>query len=323
MTFAPKKKKTKTSAVHPSILNLVRMLQIKRPAYSQNVQWFIEDYIAPLGGFTDKAGNHIICTSEASPVMFVSHTDTVHTKSGYQDIAISACGDFLQLKDGSKSNCLGADCTTGVWLMLEMIEANIPATYVFCANEEIGGLGSAWLAKNNPDLFRGIDFAISLDRKGTNSVITHQFGGRCCSDLFASDIAKQLPSGFKPDDTGTFTDSANFIGLVGECSNLSVGYYNQHTANETQSISHALAMREALCRFDPSLLTKYREAGSYEPFDYASYGASELWQWDYFEMSDYISENAESVADYLLGLGVTLGELQNAIEKPRYLTKGA
>ena len=40
----------------------------------------------------------------------------------------------------------------------------------------------------------------------------------------------------RPDDTGLFTDSANFIGVIKECTNISVGYYNEHSTSEIQNI---------------------------------------------------------------------------------------
>jgi hypothetical protein len=55
-----------------------------------------------------------------------------------------------------------------------------------------------------------------------------------------------------PDDGGLFTDTANYTRLIPECTNISVGYEGAHTVLERQSISHALALREALFKIDVS-----------------------------------------------------------------------
>ena len=44
------------------------------------------------------------------------------------------------------------------------------------------------------------------------------------------------------DDTGVYTDTAEFKGLIPECTNLSVGYAHQHGPNEEVDIRHLLAL---------------------------------------------------------------------------------
>ena len=110
--------------------------------------------------------------------------------------------------------------------------------YVFHVGEEVGGVGSSYLAKTYPDKFHNIDRCIAFDHRGYSDVITHQAGGRCCSDAFANALCKQmnphLPpmQPMAPSSGGTFTDSANYTHLIAECTNVAVGYFDQHTAQE-------------------------------------------------------------------------------------------
>jgi hypothetical protein len=330
------RKKLKLICDNP--INLLgKMMQTMRPSNSKTLYNFIDDYILPLGATLDHAGNAVIRIGD-SKVLWSSHTDTVHRVSGHQRIVVN--GDMLKLGHGSLSNCLGADCTTGVWLMREMILNNVAGLYVFHDSEEIGGIGSSYLAKHHNGLLDGIDYAIAFDRKGYDSIITHQSGGRCASDTFAKSLAKQLPNTYETDDTGTFTDTANYTGVIGECTNISVGYFAQHTANETQSISHALELRDAMLRFDESKLVKSRNAGDIDPdsFDYR-YGNydrhykgyySDNGYYDYgfksdtkgkkrsynsfYDMVDYIQDNADAVADMLDQYGITLNDIIDHVE---------
>lgn len=213
---------------------LLDMLEYCRPDDSATEIEFITKYIDTLPCVTvDGYGNRIIQIGKAKPkVCWASHTDTVHYDNGKQAIELNANGDIC-LDFYSKANCLGADCTAGVWLMRRMILAGKPGLYIFHRSEETGGGGSSYIATNSPELLKGIEFLISLDRRGQDSIVTKQFMGVTASWSFAHSIAPMLPGGMKADPTGTFTDSQNYSHLVSECSNLSVGYEHCHTHKET------------------------------------------------------------------------------------------
>lgn len=251
---------------NPAIADYCEMLTSCRPYGSKAEKRFIRDWIAPLGTRVDGYGNHILQIGD-SPVLWSSHTDTVHRVGGKQRVRISSKG-IVTLDDVTR--CLGADCTTGVWIMREMIKAQIPGLYVFHRAEEIGGIGSNHIARKTPSLLDGIKYAIAFDRKGTKDVITHQ-GSRCCSNKFARSLANQLnKSGvlaYRPDDSGMFTDTANYTSIVPECTNLSVGYERQHSANESQDLEHMQLLLDAILALDVSALTCERDPSLFDDDD--------------------------------------------------------
>ena len=305
-----KKAKIKKQAHFSPVYDLARMLESKRPAGSKSVDWFNKTWLTPLGGYYDGANNYIVKVG-SSRVLWSSHTDTVHSTGGSQKVVLN--GDLFKVANGENSTCLGADCTTGAWLMREMILAGKSGLYIFHDSEEIGGIGSDWLSKNTPDLLEGIDFAIAFDRRGFDSIITHQYGGRCASDDFAKSLAPMLPLGYKTDSGGTFTDTANYTSLVSECSNISVGYEGAHTAKETQSLSHAMLLRKALLDFDEAKLVKARAVGSFDFDDWSTdyYGGSSRYSYQssYYDLADYVEANPYIVADFLESYGVKLSDL--------------
>jgi len=193
----------------------------------------------------DGAGNlHVDARAGASRTLFTSHTDTCHRNSGnepnpvYEDREPS--GDVIWR--AAPGLCLGADDGAGVALMAGLLEHNVPGYYIFFRGEEQGGVGSSWLAENMPTLLGQFDRAIAFDRAGYSDVITHQGGSRCASDAFASALAAALtPDDFSmaytPDSTGVYTDTAEFVDLIPECTNLSVGYKSQHGDGEWQNVS--------------------------------------------------------------------------------------
>jgi hypothetical protein len=211
----------------------------------------------------------------------------------------------------------------GIWLAQEMITARVPGIYVFHRGEECGGLGSTWLAQNAPSWFAQFDAAIALDRAGYEDVITHQGGQRCCSDEFAKSLAMAIGGNFKPCDRGVFTDTANYVDLIGECTNLSVGYFKQHGPMEHTNLSFAASLRDALVKADWASLVFKRQPGEADPdwawddkYGFNDYSRGSTGDHAYGDLDpeiedleDYIRAYPWVVAQFLHEQGVTVDEL--------------
>jgi hypothetical protein len=303
---------------------LVAMLTYRRPAGTKSERRFIRNFIRPLGVDTDAVGNLYKRIGDA-PVLWSSHTDTVHKHGGAQHVEVQK--GMARLSKNSKSNCLGADCTAGVWLMREMILAKRPGLYIFHRAEECGGIGSDHIASTTPELVAGIRYAIAFDRRGTQDVITHQAGGRCASDDFAYALADGLDMDYLPSPDGIFTDTANYTDLIGECSNISVGYDYEHSTAEQLNLMHLLTLRERLLKLDTSKLPSVRQPGDWEPLARSTgrFNCSNLgWSWDDVDadqeprgrrhsLPDLCAQHPELVADILEQYGITGDELASMI----------
>src|SRR5271166_3985952 len=238
---------------------LLEMLSWARPAHSRSEATFVERYIKPHAPDVDGYGNHYIRIGD-QPTLWSCHTDT--RDCGQNQKAIQLFEGVVRLREPKAGMCLGADDTVGVWIMLSMIRAQRPGLYVFHRAEEIGGLGSTWIAENARELLDGIQHAIALDRKGTGSIITHQLGARCCSTAFTQALSDELGRvglDYRADSTGLFTDTANYMYLVPECTNLSVGYEREHGPTENLDAIHAGWLRGAMLKFDASGLPARRD----------------------------------------------------------------
>jgi hypothetical protein len=251
------------------MMTLYRALRACRPhgsmAESQFVGWLANRL--PLTRI-DAAGNlHVdLRRTDAHRTMFTSHTDSVHRKGGANPIHLDATNPKAVKWRASKGQALGADDGAGIALMAHMIEAGVPGLYVFFRGEEVGGIGSHWMADNMPGLVSEIDRCISFDRADYSDIITHQGMGRCCSDKFAEALASALTSDdmttvYAPDPTGSFTDSANFTDLIGECTNVSVGYRNQHGDYECQDVTYLPVLAARLTAVAWDELPNVRTAG--------------------------------------------------------------
>jgi len=195
----------------------------------------------------DQFGNYYKVIGK-SETMFTSHLDTADKNQTDTVLyEVEEKGETLILTDGN--SILGADDKSGVTVMLHMMSKGIPGVYYFFIGEERGGIGSGKVAEvfdTIPHL-QNIKRCVSFDRRNLYSVITSQLGKVCCSDEFGNALAGELnKSGLNLslDPTGIYTDSANFMEDIPECTNISVGYYNEHTVGEYQNMTYL----EKLCK---------------------------------------------------------------------------
>lgn len=244
------------------------MLTYKRRGRGVTEAAFLAKYIETLPDvYVDEFGNYTVEVlnpdGTQATSMFTAHTDSVHRTEGVGKICVDPVMGIVSCGEGNE--CLGADDATGMYLMINMINKQVPGFYCFFRDEESGGKGSKWFTQNRAAEVAHIHRCISFDRCSfTNDVITEQAYGKCASDQFALRLAQALSCGpykYTPNDTGIYTDSAEFVDLIPECTNISVGYYNEHGANETQDLYILNHLYERLPTIDWEALEVYREAG--------------------------------------------------------------
>ena len=235
---------------------LQAMLKLCRAHGSAGERVFIKKYLAPYDAmpYMSPSGEvlaYVVFVGAGGGALFSGHVDTVHAKDAplYQDIVYDKLSGMIykHAEDPLKMP-LGADNGAGCWLMMEMIDACVPGTYIFHRGEERGGIGSAGMAAHHSDFLKGFKYAIAFDRRGINNVITEMMVGRTCSDTFAQALSDKLGLGYAPDNTGSFTDTANYIRLIPECTNVSVGYDHEHGPHEVLDVVHLVALRAALVK---------------------------------------------------------------------------
>ena len=280
----------------PLYKTLARALSMKRPHATRGAEEFTDWLHAHLPKRShiavsyDKAGNlHVDArVDDTNRTLFVAHVDTVHRECGPNKIRKT---QGMWYADGA---CLGADDGAGCALLMHLLHAQIPAYYIFTQGEERGGIGAKYLADHSPELLGQFDRAIAFDRRGIDSVITHQGWGRCCSDDFAAALSGELCADgvlmYLGDDTGVYTDTAEFVDIIPECTNLSVGYNNEHSDRETLDIHHFTALAAAVIKIKWDYLPTERDPKAKEllpelnawPTKYATTSWDGAWKdsWD-------------------------------------------
>lgn len=215
-----------------------------------------------------------------SDVMFTSHLDTA-TKALSPVVHIFD-GDIIKT-DGT--SILGADDKAGVTIMLYMIKNKIPGLYYFFLGEEVGCVGSRKVATaQKKEKLEYINKVISFDRRSTDSIITFQSSQRCCSDAFGDALANAFNEvdetfNYKTDKGGVLTDSKQFTSIYPECTNISVGYYSEHTMSERQDIVHLDKLAQACIKINWEILPVERDASTteYDSYDRFYTGCSGIY----------------------------------------------
>lgn len=252
-------------------------LSMKRPHNTESVinftLWLMDtlpEHVRdnPALVFCDEVNNlHVDMRTEAThKSLFVAHVDTVHRTEGKNKIRKT------KTHWHAKGDVLGADDGAGVAMLMHMIHAGVPGYYIFTQGEEKGGIGATHLSQKHGDLLAQFDRAIAFDRRGIDSVITHQAYGRCCSNEFGTALADALMEGCEhlmmlTDDTGIYTDTAEFVNIIPECTNISVGYDHEHSQQESLSLVHFQQLSSAVLVIDWDNLPVHRDPTQPDPTD--------------------------------------------------------
>lgn len=229
----------------------------------------------------DPVGNYYTIIGEGKQkTMFTCHLDTADrdqkvtnlfecngrvVEEGYSFRLIkTGTGDEHIYTDGS--SILGADDKAGTAVMLYMMSHNVPGIYYFFIGEERGGIGSNALSAiyDKVEFLSDVKHCVSFDRRRTTSVITHQLGRQCCSNEFGQALCDEYNKNgldLSLDTTGVYTDSASLMEDIAECTNISVGYYNEHRGTEMLNMSHLIRLAEASIKVNWDNLPVKRKIG--------------------------------------------------------------
>lgn len=279
--------------------------------------WFARALLPELQPKADAYGNFHLKVGDSSSVMFMAHTDTVDSRAtGIKELVTDKAHSYLALDTndmGNRGYVLGADDGAGCEILCCMVEAGVPGYYIWTANEERGCLGTNWMLENTPEVFTGITHAISFDRKGTQDILTHQCGTRCCSQVFAEVLGDDL--GLIPSPHGAFTDTECLTGVVPECTNVSIGYALAHTQDESLDLVYLEKLIRKLVAYKGwGLLPIVREPADADPL--YEWGAADEPLTDPLQL---IYEDPEFVLEFLEAYNLTevlLDEYQK--EKENY-----
>lgn len=246
---------------------LVSILRTKRAHGSvgdTNFRMWLHAELKRLGQVPEALaeGCIMVRTDRKSDTLFSCHIDTVHSVAEsdgtHQDLLYDPTFNQIFLQKNQKSGCLGADDGAGIYVMLKMIKAKVPGTYIFHTGEERGGIGSRAVLAKHRALLDDFSRAIAFDRKcalgDSPEVIVTQGGRACASTSFGSVLVAELnkhgtfAQPWVLSHGGSFTDTKVYADVIPECINLSCFYEQAHSPAESLDVDNLEALVLAVCK---------------------------------------------------------------------------
>lgn len=277
---------------------------------------------------------------DRSRVLFSCHIDTMHRSNPdrvFQEVYFDDMSK--QIFIDSSDDCLGADDGAGIFLLFEMIDRGVHGAFIFHRGEEKGGIGSRAMVEQYSDWLASFTHAIAFDRRGTQSIITHQGMNRGASDKCAQYLADLFDMGHELDNTGTYTDTREYFGLIPECFNISIGYDHEHSSHEILDVDYLMRLRDRITSIEWGAIElpidrkpKYDDYeghrfGDYDAYSYGSYYGSiydnpdfdEVLYMDRRELARFIKKSKpEKLADLMSDLINHALDLEDSIHARSY-----
>ena len=238
---------------------LKRLYSIYSPSgKEQKMMTFLCSYIKQLPGnisvSKDKFGNLYVIKGEAETYpCLVSHIDQVSHCNHSKDFKAVETREviFGYSPKHKRFENLGADDKNGVFICLECLKKYDAVKVVFFREEETGCKGSSEAVMS---FFDDVRFVIQPDRKGNSDLITNIGYSDLCSEGFMEAIEPEK-WGYM-EENGLMTDilALKENGLGVSCINVSCGYYNAHSDEETTMKKDLLK-----CRCTQTSIHRYLE----------------------------------------------------------------
>lgn len=255
------------------MINIYELLRRNQDGTAEYVKNILDELKIPY--FVDPYGNIYNLDNENVPLLS-AHMDTVRKSSDF------CIGAFLTEEEDAEEifsgGILGGDDKCGVYLILKVLESGRKANFIFSRDEEIGCLGIKALLrpnwKENTELTDKIKnnclYCLVLDRKGNSDIICYNNNyGTIEFENALEKISNEGKFGYKG-ATGLCSD-ANTIRDFISTANLSVGYFNPHSAKEYIIKNDLKKAYDYVLAIIDNLDTKFPKL-EYSSYSYKNYG---------------------------------------------------
>lgn len=228
---------------------LIDILSVQSETYNSiDMENFIMDRLDDMRlDYTIDGGNIYVSKGQAdSYPCIVSHMDTVHKiipQDRYRVMHDDYCAMGFDRGLNAPTGC-GGDDKVGIFVCLTMLEQLDNVKVVFFRDEEIGCLGSsdAYIP-----FFDDARFILQCDRKGNKDFVNNIFGLELQSSAFSADVLTIIKNHGYSFSDGGMTDVYQLAldGVGVSVANMSCGYYNPHSDDETvvfDDVSNCMSM---------------------------------------------------------------------------------
>lgn len=313
--------------------NLVKILKMTQPELKEYCKGELKRYGYKV--VSDDSIDGYLYAKGKAPVLLIAHMDTVH-KNVIKDY-YEYYDKVKQIHTLSSPQGIGGDDRCGVWTILQILKVGIRPSVLFVENEEIGCLGSQTFCKSKyiNDISENIKFMVEIDRRGNNDLVFYEDNNegwhRYCENI----------TGYK-EAYGSYTDICELSEASGVASvNISSGYYNEHTLEETIVVEETLHTVEAVKKMIKDC--KNQPQYAYEPITWGWYDDglylkdnNSIHPWEVTFLDDieeglddsevaYGNNKEDAILDFLTRVrpDIPFDYVENIEDAEKYFKKGA
>ena len=231
---------------------------------------YLKDYLVGCG-YKVINGNGFLFAKGDVDILLTAHMDTTPTVGGMKRNPPSV---IYTSPEGvvSSPQGIGGDDRCGIYIITEIIKET-KCSVLFCEDEEIGCVGSElFTASKYLKEIKNMRYMIEVDRRGSSDLVFYD----CDNYDFEDFLLDNLPD-YKT-AWGTCSDISVLMSKSGVAGvNVSSGYHNEHTLDETinlKEMEHTLTELKKLVKID-SPKFEYIECkyvGRGWDFGYGDYG---------------------------------------------------
>ena len=167
-----------------------------------------------------------------SPVCLVSHLDTVH-KELPENVLYEKSSGLMWSPQG-----IGGDDRCGTFALLSILASQLEnnkqkPTMLFTTNEEVGCVGASVAANKIPkEMMAHIKFLVEIDRRGIDD---------CFYNTRNAEFEKFIEGFGFTKNRGSCSDISKLSPVLNVAStNVSAGYFNEHTKSEYINVNHLM-----------------------------------------------------------------------------------
>jgi hypothetical protein len=270
---------------------------------------FICRYIAenvPTAKVTNENGNIFVVKGDADNYpCIVAHLDQVQNLHS-ADFKVLQCDNILlgYSAINKRTEGLGADDKNGIYIALKCLQRYDNIKIALFRDEEIGCIGSS---ECDITFFDNCKYILQCDRRGNSDLITNVYNTPICSDEFIEAIHPEN-FGYKQ-ASGMLTDVYTLIerGVNVSCLNISCGYFNPHTDEETTDINGLMNCYNFVCWIIENVTDVYPFTPPYNDYKDTCNDKSDYYDWG--NNWDYSGESKDNKDYYLYDAGNTIYDI--------------
>lgn len=260
--------------INTGIPNYKRFQKILKMTQKE-LKRYLKDYLVSMG-YKPIVDDGFIYANGNVDILLTAHMDTTPTVGGKKRVPPSV---IYTSPDGvvSSPQGIGGDDRCGIYIITEIIKET-KCSVLFCEDEESGCVGATKFTKSKylKDITK-MRYMIEVDRKGKGDLVFYDCDNIDFEDFLLDNLPDYRTAWGTCSDISVLMEKAKVAAV-----NISSGYYNEHTLDETinlKDMEHTLSELKRLVKIDSEQF-EFIEASKYYKWDddwgygYSGYGYS-------------------------------------------------